>query len=673
MSFRGRLTLFFVIIAVVPTVAAAVALFAIIPASETGKSDARLAGGLRATLVLYRDARTRAEPRLARVTRDPALRRALLAGRYDRIRRRLEEFVAAREAEAVVLYDPQGAPQVRAGNPAAVAFATVAPATPEGFRMGTLALSVTSAPRFVAAAKHLTGLETRLFRGGERLASTLPEGESAAAGDGEAAIAGRRWRGRFQEVPEAVGPPVRLGAFEDSQRLAAAIERAGLLVAGILAGLVAFALVGAAFLIRGQHRLIVRFLDAARGLGKGDFSRSVAVEGSDEFAALGAEFNHMSAELAARTHEVESKQRDLEETIRSVGKAFAAGLDRQGIVDLTIRTAVKACAAEAGRSLPLNSDKVQTTFVGLAGDAVREALGDAERKAVQRAEEVPVAGAPPTGSGAASGVGVPDGPIASDGSGSSSHGSGSVGSDSPDRGRVAVCRSAVRGAHALAAPLNARASAGSEVACVGVLSIARGGEGFTQTECELFSDLAEQAALSLQKAYLHERAQHEAVTDELTGLFNLRHFHRVLTGEAERNRRFGDSVGLLMLDIDDFKPVNDTYGHQQGDLVLIEVARLVKDMCREIDAPARYGGEEIAIVLPQTDVAGAERLAERLRLSIAALQIRRLDGHGRLRVTASFGVASIPHSGEDERGAIAAADAALYRAKREGKNRVARA
>ena len=162
----------------------------------------------------------------------------------------------------------------------------------------------------------------------------------------------------------------------------------------------------------------------------------------------------------------------------------------------------------------------------------------------------------------------------------------------------------------------------------------------------------------------------QAVTDELTGLFNLRHFHDTLDNELERSRRFGTDVGLMLLDIDDFKAVNDTYGHQQGDIVLIEVARVLRRLSRDIDEPARYGGEEMAIVLPQTDIEGAELLAERMRAAVEELEIDRLDGEGVLRVTASFGVASLPYCAKDKASLIAEADAALYRAKRAGKNRV---
>jgi diguanylate cyclase (GGDEF)-like protein len=128
-----------------------------------------------------------------------------------------------------------------------------------------------------------------------------------------------------------------------------------------------------------------------------------------------------------------------------------------------------------------------------------------------------------------------------------------------------------------------------------------------------------------------------------------------------------------MLDLDHFKQINDEYGHQQGDEVLELVADLLRDFSRDIDAPARYGGEELAIVLPQTDSEGAEQLAERIREAVEQLEVPRVDGNGSLRLQASFGVAAVPESATDRESLIAAADAALYRAKRGGRNRVARA
>ena len=105
--------------------------------------------------------------------------------------------------------------------------------------------------------------------------------------------------------------------------------------------------------------------------------------------------------------------------------------------------------------------------------------------------------------------------------------------------------------------------------------------------------------------------------------------------EVERAKRFGDEMGLIMLDIDNFKRVNDTYGHMQGDLVLREVARVLRESSREIDEPARYGGEEMAVALPGTDLDGAYNFAERVRHAIESLELPLIEGGGTLRVTAS--------------------------------------
>jgi diguanylate cyclase (GGDEF)-like protein len=175
----------------------------------------------------------------------------------------------------------------------------------------------------------------------------------------------------------------------------------------------------------------------------------------------------------------------------------------------------------------------------------------------------------------------------------------------------------------------------------------------------------------LENVDLHVQVSRQAVTDELTGLSNHRRFQELLAVEMEQVRRYHHYVGLIMLDIDDFKAVNDTYGHQQGDIVLRRVARVLADNSREADFPARYGGEELALILPHTDMGGSFAIAERIRTAVESLRIPRVDQDGVLRVTASLGVAASTEGAKEQ--LIAEADAALYEAKRQGKNRTIRA
>jgi diguanylate cyclase (GGDEF)-like protein len=191
-------------------------------------------------------------------------------------------------------------------------------------------------------------------------------------------------------------------------------------------------------------------------------------------------------------------------------------------------------------------------------------------------------------------------------------------------------------------------------------------EEFTQEQEETAEWLVNHASVAIANAQSHRTVQRQANVDDLTGLANRRLCEEALEKEIARVGRSDEPLGLIVADLDDFKAVNDRYGHPAGDDVLRQFALVLRETVREVDIAARWGGEEFAVVLPGTDLAGAVNLAERIR---AELKRRVVTGPGgnEFSCSASFGVAAFAGDGQAS-GLLAAADDALYRAKRAGKN-----
>ena len=192
--------------------------------------------------------------------------------------------------------------------------------------------------------------------------------------------------------------------------------------------------------------------------------------------------------------------------------------------------------------------------------------------------------------------------------------------------------------------------------------------GFAPAARSLAASLAAQASVALENARRHRLVERQAATDELTGLPNRRFFMRALAVELARAKRSDAPFSVVLLDLDDFKAVNDVFGHDAGDRALREVADVLLGAMRESDVAARLGGEEFACLLPSADEEGAHALAERIRVELADRAIVLPDGRV-VGVTASIGLAGYPQARTAE-ALLRAADRAQYRAKAEGKNRV---
>jgi diguanylate cyclase (GGDEF)-like protein len=195
-------------------------------------------------------------------------------------------------------------------------------------------------------------------------------------------------------------------------------------------------------------------------------------------------------------------------------------------------------------------------------------------------------------------------------------------------------------------------------------------DAFSEEENRLLKLVANQVALAIENAKLYTQARDLSIKDELTSLYNRRHFQTVLQIEWKRAVRFHRSLSLLMIDADHFKKYNDTFGHLQGDKVLREMANLLRKNVREIDTVARFGGEEFIILLPDTDKKGAVAVGEKLRKIIEAYRFIDTSGTSVSPITISVGIASYPDDVRELDDLIDHADIALYDAKDAGRNRV---
>ncbi|MGI8414008.1 MAG: diguanylate cyclase [Solirubrobacteraceae bacterium] len=606
MSFRTRLTSFFVLIVVVPMIAVGFLVFRLIGDSEQGKADARASGLATAAASIYAAASNAARFDAEEIARDAAVvARGALRARVSQLASQVGlTRVRLHEGSRIV---------VDVGDRSAVApgIASVRPADAPTISVTVSELTTAEYLRELNAP----GVAAVVIQGTRTLGSTLARARGARLPvQGTVTLAGTRYRAVTQSFVGFGASPVKVTILSDMSATAA-VGVSRLVAASFIAG---FLLLAFSFSILGSRALegqLRRFLQAAQRLGSGDFSSPILIEGHDEFAALGEEFNSMSSQLAGRLDELARERARLRESIRRIGQTFASNLDRPALLDLALRTAVDAVQANWGRL------------------------------SVRSSAEEPLAETVQVGSAAGLGAHVSAAELAAlthDGLGESASAEVSVAS-------VAL------------GPIEQQGRPH------GLITVGRRGRPFTDDDRDVLRSLASQATLALENVELHFQVRHQAVTDELTGIANHGRFQELLSAEMQQVLRYHHPVGLIMLDIDDFKSINDTYGHQQGDVVLEHVARILRESSRDADVPARYGGEEMALILTHTDLDGSYAIAERVRTEIETLRIPRLHPPGTLSITASLGVAASTAGSKDA--LIAEADAALYAAKRQGKNR----
>jgi diguanylate cyclase (GGDEF)-like protein len=204
-----------------------------------------------------------------------------------------------------------------------------------------------------------------------------------------------------------------------------------------------------------------------------------------------------------------------------------------------------------------------------------------------------------------------------------------------------------------------------------VLALGRDKAGyeFTTDQIQFGRFFANLTALVLNNVQLREALQEQSIRDPLTGLFNRRYMEETLKREMRRVTRQLHPLGIIMIDIDHFKHFNDTYGHNLGDRLLQSLGQFLQSHVRGEDVACRYGGEEFILILPTTSLETAQERAEHLRQEVKRLQVQD-DDHSSQGITLSLGIAIYPEHGRTMQAALRAADAALYRAKQDGRDRV---
>src|SRR5690242_10692369 len=393
-SFRNRLRLFFVVIVIIPMVAVALVLFQLVSRSEQGQVDAQLSEAQRVAQNLYRESANEANDAGRAIASDDKLGRAIAGNNSAAIQARLDAAARRVRARRVLLeLTKQG--NFEFGTETGVAPSRNALSDQNGRPLGRLTTAVESVSSFATKLENIAEVGVVIEEGGRVVAASSPElGRTPLPDKGSTEINGSKYRVRSVNVQGFGGRQLTMRITTPDQT---DTGNPTLLVLGALLGFLILAIAFAITVSRTLQAEVQSLLEAARAIGRGDFSQKVPSEGNDEFAALGKEFNSMAEQLAGRVEELQRERARLAEAIRRVGESFTKSLDRVGLLEIVVQTAVDGVEAACGRATIRHAGEERLQEVAVTGDpdSYSRALHAAEAAALDAGQiaEVELGGA----------------------------------------------------------------------------------------------------------------------------------------------------------------------------------------------------------------------------------------------------------------------------------------
>jgi len=659
MSLQQRLTLFFVLIVILPLAAAGFVVQRVIGEEIGERAIISLRPALDATVSLYNAQHNVLERRTRAAVADDAFVRLLEArdeaGLEAYLSRQLAgspdlDFLmvvdgdrvvasAANPAEFVAGFEPPSMPQIARAEPGAGEGFTRTPSISVRIAgvgtVGRLIGGFWIDRRLLTLSATDSQTDLSVVAGGTIIASmsNLPRPQPMEvdfADDFDATL---------DEPVKAAATQLENGVGIVASTPAAPIEASSRRVLTSLLVLLGLALLGTTALAYLLARLISQPLEelaqGAAAIAEGRFDHRIPVRSRDEVGQLALAFNDMTARLHDTVGQLSHSRDQLQRAVRRVGDTLRATHDMKQMLESVVNTAADALEADAA---------VLWSFTPRRDELYGSIARGIEIEALPR-------------------VGVAEGIVGFVAERASSI---VIPPPQPTQGLPRPAREEPSFPVALVTPLY------SQDRMVAVLALYRTDprKHFTEEDVEMVNFLTEQCGVAIENVLLHEEAQRLSLTDGLTGTWNRRFLQMQFRQVLATATRFDRPFSVLMLDLDNFKQINDTFGHQRGDEILVEFSSRVKLALREVDTFARYGGEEFICLLAETDVEGAITTAEKIRDAI------RDDPFGdslerQISLTVSIGVASYPQHGETYAALVESADQAMYRAKQLGRDRVA--